>query len=155
VIIEFERCLFNVADAVNATGWLLIQAIGIWPRLRRQVTERDVWCYWGMAGGPLFVDLLVADHAGRVDPEFPEGRLLAKKARFLVREYTADWSCRPAAAALIKEGCKLFGRCWDKVGGLESRLLDTQLAFLRMAYGLPPMKRRSRHASPEHQRFRR
>jgi hypothetical protein len=129
VIAAYEKFFFDVSEFLGAIDWLLCDAVGLYDK---PITEGLVWRYFAVAGGPLLVDLLVADFLGRPEPKRDDRHLLAERARFFVRFLRADSSA--AVATLLKEGCRLFGRNWGitAVGG-EKKMLDLQFRFLRMA----------------------
>ena len=140
VIAAFEKFFFNVSESLSAIDWLLFDAVGLYTN---PITEGLVWRYFAVAGGPLLVDLLVADFLGRPEPKRDDRHLLAERARFFVRFIRAD--SPTAVTALLKEGCRSFGRNFGITAvGREKKMLDVQMRLLRMASR--PVRKSTRRA---------
>jgi hypothetical protein len=138
----FEAMYFNVANSREAHDWLLMYAVGVVPGMGRVPSERDIWCYCALAGGPLVVDLLVNDV---LDGSNRRDRLLAEKARFLARDHAAGGSPQ-ASAEFLAEGRRLFRSPRQLAGGgTAGRLLEQQLR----AVGLTPRGKKVRRAASE------
>jgi hypothetical protein len=107
VILAFAATFFDVLSYRQATDWLMEEAVGLRPGLGRLPTEREVWGYFALTGGPLLLDLLVAEHFGRSEPNIPDRKRLAAKARLIVRAFTAGDS-QLEMDGLLMEGQRLF-----------------------------------------------
>jgi hypothetical protein len=135
----FESMFFNVRDRREAHDWLMMTAVGVVPGMSRLPSERDVWCYWALAGGPHIVDLLV-DDVLNVSSE--RDHLLAEKARFLAREFAAGYSPQ-ATADFLAEGRRLFGPPRRLAGGgIGGRELELDLRALRLTLKGKQIRRR-------------
>jgi hypothetical protein len=140
VVAAFERFFFNVADALGAVDWMLCVVIGVYPGLNRKPKERECWCYMALAGGPVFVDILIDDHLGRRNPKFPNLHELAEKGRFAVRDYVTDWHSKKSGAATFKAGLKLLGPHWGISDEMWSPMHKVMIQLIRMRYGLLPRR---------------
>jgi hypothetical protein len=138
VVAVYSKVFFDVRDALakGAGDWLMLQAVGVHAGSGREPSESDVWRYWALGGGTNIVDLLIADHRGRHEPEMPDRALLASRGRFLVRWFTTDWSCRAAGAAILKEGYRLIVKRLKRDATLRAHFQG-----LRLLYGLRTTKR--------------
>jgi hypothetical protein len=158
VVDAYADYFFDVRPNLGADAWLLTEAVGIWPGLRRPLTDRDVLCYLAVAGGPLLLDFVLVNPAGAAEPD--DGRAL-KLARFLVREYVADWRFADDVTAELTEQYRAFTTGRDRPrrrprengagsGGAsgtasqaaqrtaQRRMLKIYLTTLRSRYGRPP-----------------
>jgi hypothetical protein len=115
-------------------------AIGLYPGLNRKPTERECWCYMGFTGGPLFVDILVDDHLGRPNPNFPNLHEAAERARVFVRDYVTDWYSKRAGAATLRASRKLLGPHYGIPDEKLTPILRVAYRWLRIVYGLVPQR---------------
>ena len=140
VIDTYGQLFFNVADALQAGDWLLQEAVNVRSWQRPVPTEGQGWKWLAIAAGSNVLDLVIADHLGRVEPKYPDRHLLAEKARFLVKDFAAGTSIE-ATKSLAAEASQLFaGAIGADVSSPRGRVSCSQIAFLRMVSGLPPLK---------------
>jgi hypothetical protein len=150
VVAAFERYFFNVAHALNALDWMMICVVGLYPGLDRKPTERECWCYMAMAGGPVLLDILIDDHLGRPNPNFPNLHELAEKGRFAVRDYVTNWYSKKSGAATLKAGFRLLGPHFGISDEMWGPMEAIMMKSIRMFYGLlPRRKSRQRRARTE------
>src|ERR1022692_1516524 len=103
VVGAFAEAFFDVADSVNATDWMMLQAVGL-HRFSLPPTEGECWRYLAFFGGPFVLDLMVADHLDRPEPTCPDRHLHAERARFLVRDHVSLLKTgQPADPEIIEE----------------------------------------------------
>jgi hypothetical protein len=102
----FEKHFFNVADCLLATDWLLVQVVKIFPG--QPATEGQVWKYLALAGGPLVLDMMIADYLGRPEPAYADRAELAAKGRFVVREFATGYTDAAAVRSMLEECDRLF-----------------------------------------------
>jgi len=107
VIRTYTITFYDVEPWLDATAWLGNEAIDMSVGMDQALTEGQIWKYWALAGGSPFVDLLVADFHGRVEPRHPDRRLLAQKARLLAWERVTGYSLADTAN-VIEKLCPLF-----------------------------------------------
>ena len=89
VIRTYAILFFDVLDVRHTTDWLLYEAANVREWNHRDPTEGEIWKYMALAGGPVIVNLLVADFRAPLYSEGDANHLLAEKARFMAREFSA------------------------------------------------------------------
>jgi hypothetical protein len=104
----FESIFFHVRDALSAIDWLMYSVVKILPG--QPVTEGQTWKYLALAGGPLILDLMIADYLGRREPAYADRAELAAKGRFIVREFATGWTDSAAVRSMLEECDRLFPR---------------------------------------------
>jgi hypothetical protein len=89
---------------------------------------------------------LIADSLGRPSPAYPNGHVLAEKARFLVRDFAAlVRTNRAADPEMLREGRRLFPHLFNgDAGDRVSQIFQHQVNFLQVAARLPAIEKPSR-----------
>ena len=137
VIETFEAVFFNVAEAVSrgAHDWLLTSAVGIGPWREPCIpSEAQTWRFLGLVGGPFVVDLVIADYLKRDEPRIDDRELLARKGRFLAKEFACG-SSPEMTKAILDEGCRLFHDALVRQMKTDP-LFRAQMNLLRCSAGL-------------------
>jgi hypothetical protein len=88
----YATTFYDVQDSLGAGDWLRSEAIGMYLGMKEAPTEGQTWKYWALIGGPIVLDVLVADFHGRDEPHVADRHLLAQKARLLAWESVTGYS---------------------------------------------------------------
>lgn len=134
----YSRIFFDAGDA-GATDYRLWVAAGRerWPQ--EGFREGQAWRYMALAGGPIILDLLIADFLGRPHPNPAQRHHWAQMGRYLTRCEIADWTSPEVVKALTDESERIFlpkGRRTP-----EQQEMRRRLDSLRLAAGIAPRRR--------------
>jgi len=132
-VLAYADAFYDVLGCLRAVDWLLEYAV----RARSFATppkENECWRYLALAGGPAILDLVVSDHLGRPEPQYPDRHELAERARFLVKDYAnLVQTGQPADPEIIEEYCRLYQHEARRRGKKLDPRVAWHLKFLRMA----------------------
>jgi hypothetical protein len=107
----FEAVFFNVADSLNAGGWINIIVIGLRPGV--PPTEGQVWKCIAYACGSDILDLVIDDFHQRSATDTDNRDQIAARCRFMVRMETTDWSSPAAVQLMMAEARVLLPNLFD------------------------------------------
>jgi len=137
VVTAYAETFFDVLHCRQALDWLLEHAIRA-HSFAKPPKENECWRYMALAGGSVILELLIADHLGLPQPQYPDRHELAERARFRVRDYASlVQTGQPADPEIVKEYCR---RCLDDARRRGKRLdprIALNLKILRLAAKLP------------------
>jgi hypothetical protein len=138
-LLSYCSTFFDVLEGLTAMDWLMDRVVQIYDAHRRGLTEADVWKYTALAGGPLALEILIADARSLPGPNISDRHVLAEKMRFSAREFATPAWDRAAVAAIINEGEERFGPTWgsDPADRQECDALNLHMRTLRLVYGVP------------------
>jgi hypothetical protein len=140
VITAYAETYYDTLDCQQARDWLLEHLV-LAPGFHRPPTEAECWRYLALIGGPVILNLVVADYLGRPEPEYEERHYWADWGRFLVRDYAALMQTGCAAdPEIVEEICRRDLERWRRTGRPIDPWTVYHLKFLRLAAGLPPCK---------------
>jgi hypothetical protein len=136
----FARVFFDVSDRLHATDWLVDQVLGFGPWRPCIPTEAQIWKWLALAGGPIVVDIVIADALGRPEPKLHDRHGWAKRCRFLVEDFAAGFARTPRVVEIVKQYSGML-RHWTHIArpAAEMKTMRMQCNFLRSWAGLPPM----------------
>ena len=137
VIATYAETFFDVLGSLNSRDWLLSQAVRV-DDFSFPPTESECWRFVALVGGVPVLDLMVADHLGRAQPEYPDRHELAETVRFLVRDFAAHIQTGRAADPEIIEEHR---RRYSERARRRGKKIDPKIAFdlklLLVAAGMP------------------
>ena len=137
VVGAFADTFFDVVDSINANDWMYFQAVGV-HRFSSPPTEGECWRYLAFVGGPLVLDLVIADHLGRPEPYYPDRHRLAELGRFIVRDQVSLMQTGlPADPEIVEEYCRLYREDVRSGRTNPDPVVALHLKFLRLAAKLP------------------
>ncbi|MGD0462135.1 MAG: hypothetical protein ABSB74_06575 [Tepidisphaeraceae bacterium] len=137
VVTAYAETFFDVLVCRQALDWLLEHAIRA-HSFAKPPKENECWRYMALAGGPVILDLLIGDHLGRPDPEYPDRHELAERVRFRVRDYASlVQTGQPADPEMVKEYCRRYLDDARRRGKKLDPRIALNLKILRLAAKLP------------------
>ncbi|MFA9478920.1 hypothetical protein ACERK3_11530 [Phycisphaerales bacterium AB-hyl4] len=108
--------------------------------------ESLTWRWLGWTGGPVLIDLMVADYLKRPSPAWPDRAELATKGRLVTRLHWTPIGDKRASAQLLKD-LREHRPEWIRTLRRKDPMMYGQVQFLRLAAG--ELRRRKRRSDAE------